>query len=139
MTKVSSIRRVDCIAILHGSLISLCSRYLSYFLEYFPRILLISAVHLTQILNKCEYYSRANTEALAHADCTHGAQFFSVWSSSLSRPAKRSVSKPLSLPAFIPGGLRGSISTDPTLLRSNIPRIRSSAKTIRGRVLIHSL
>ena len=43
------------------------------------------------------------------------------------------------LPAIFSGDLRGSISTDPTLLRSNIPHMRGSAKTIQGRVLIHSL
>ena len=114
----------------------------------FPRILLISAAHLTRILNK------ANTEALAHADCTHGAQFFSVWSSSLSKSAKGSVSEPLSLPAIISGDLRGSISSasevTPPYFKAifhacavvrNYSRasinsliVTNSANTIRGRI-----
>ena len=54
------------------------------------------------------------------------------------------VSEPPSLPAIISGiNLETSgaacTSSDSTLLQSNIPRMRSGAKTILGRLLIHSL
>ena len=46
------------------------------------------------------------------------------------------INNPSSLPAIISSV---SLGSDPTLLQNNTPHMCSSAKTIRGRVLIHSL
>ena len=72
----------------------------------FPRIVSANTINFSCL----PHSNTANTEALAHADYTHGAQFFSVWSSSLSRSSERLVAKPLSLPAIFSGYLLKHVS-----------------------------